>query len=86
MRVIRGNLEELSVDQRERALGYLLEKLHHHQASRQQRLLGLGRPADSSLVLPPIGVGASAVSAVSGPDLGVSGFATGGVGRCRLKR
>jgi len=32
VRVIRGNLEELSVEQRERALGYLLEKLHHHQA------------------------------------------------------
>jgi hypothetical protein len=81
VRVIRGQLEELSSDQRERALGYLLEKLHHHQASRQQRLLGLGRPAEGSLVLPPIDQTSSGMlGAVTGANLGVSGFASGGVG------
>ena len=83
MRVIRGRLEELSTEQRERALGYLLEKLHHHQSSRQQRLLGLGRPAEGSLVLPPIDQSSSvggALGAVTGAGLGVAGFASGGAG------
>lgn len=81
VRIIRGQLEELSVEQRERALGYLLEKLHHHQASRQQRLLGLGQPIDGALVLPPIDKPASgALGAVTGPELGVRGFTSGGAG------
>ena len=49
-----GRLDELSLEQRERALSYLLEKLHAFQSSKQQRLLGLGRGMDSGLVLPPI--------------------------------
>eukprot|EP00238_Polyblepharides_amylifera_P010930 CAMPEP_0196590072 /NCGR_PEP_ID=MMETSP1081-20130531/65461_1 /TAXON_ID=36882 /ORGANISM="Pyramimonas amylifera, Strain CCMP720" /LENGTH=518 /DNA_ID=CAMNT_0041913055 /DNA_START=52 /DNA_END=1605 /DNA_ORIENTATION=+ len=54
--VLPGRLEELSLEQRERAICYLLEKLHAFQSSKQQRLLGLhrGGGADTGLVLPPI--------------------------------
>eukprot|EP00239_Pterosperma_sp_CCMP1384_P004132 CAMPEP_0197853914 /NCGR_PEP_ID=MMETSP1438-20131217/23662_1 /TAXON_ID=1461541 /ORGANISM="Pterosperma sp., Strain CCMP1384" /LENGTH=510 /DNA_ID=CAMNT_0043468489 /DNA_START=481 /DNA_END=2010 /DNA_ORIENTATION=- len=52
--VMPGRLDELSLEQRERALSYLLEKLHAFQSSKQQRLLGLGRGMDLGLVLPPI--------------------------------
>lgn len=52
--VMPGRLDELSLEQRERALSYLLEKLHAFQSSKQQRLLGLGRGMETGLVLPPI--------------------------------
>ena len=41
--VLPGKLEELGLEQRERAICYLLEKLHAFQSSKQQRLLGLHR-------------------------------------------
>lgn len=78
VRVIRGRLEDLSGEQHERALSYLLDKLHHHQSSRQQRLLSLGSFAEGSSALPPIDQPSSgALGAVSGADVGVSGFASG---------
>lgn len=45
-----GRLEELSLEQRERAICYLLEKLHAFQSSKQQRLIGLGRAFEQALV------------------------------------
>merc|ERR1712070_1080240 len=67
--VMPGQLDELSLEQRERALSYLLEKLHAFQSSKQQRLLGLGRGVDTGLVLPPI------TSAKADPFYGGSGAA-----------
>jgi hypothetical protein len=49
-----GKLEELSLEQRERALAYLLEKLHVFQSSKQQRVLGLSHQLDPAVSLPPI--------------------------------
>ena len=65
-RVLQGRLDELSADQRERALGYLLERLHTFQSSKQHRLLGLGRPVDDHLVLPPISSAAAAQDPFAG--------------------
>ena len=45
-----GRLEDLSLEQRERAICYLLEKLHTFQSSKQQRLLGLNRGFEQALV------------------------------------
>lgn len=53
--MLPGRLEELSLEQRERALGYLLERMHSFMNSKHQSLLGIGRAQhDSGLVLPPI--------------------------------
>mmetsp|Transcript_46176 Transcript_46176/g.76941 ORF Transcript_46176/g.76941 Transcript_46176/m.76941 type:complete len:534 (-) Transcript_46176:917-2518(-) len=50
--VLPGKLDELNLEQRERAICYLLEKLHAFQSSKQLRLLGLHRNHHNSL--PPI--------------------------------
>lgn len=55
--VMPGRLEDLSLEQRERAICYLLEKLHAFQSSKQQRLLGLNRGFEQALTLPPIASG-----------------------------
>eukprot|EP00899_Mesostigma_viride_P020212 jgi/Mesvir1/28192/Mv04747-RA.1 len=54
--VLPGRLEELNLKQREKALGYLLSKLHAFQSSKQTRMLGLGLPTSASenFILPPI--------------------------------
>ena len=54
MSIEPGKLEELSLEQRERALAYLLEKLHVFQSSKQQRVLGLSHQLDPAVSLPPI--------------------------------
>ena len=53
MSIEPGKLEELSLEQRERALAYLLEKLHVFQSSKQQRVLGLSHQLDPAVSLPP---------------------------------
>ena len=42
--MLPGRLEELSLEQRERALGYLLERMHSFTSTKQKSLLGIGRP------------------------------------------
>mmetsp|Transcript_26507 Transcript_26507/g.50366 ORF Transcript_26507/g.50366 Transcript_26507/m.50366 type:complete len:539 (+) Transcript_26507:469-2085(+) len=71
--VMPGRLEELSLEQRERAICYLLEKLHAFQSSKQQRLIGLGRAFEQALSLPPIasGVGSRENAAVPWENAGV---------------
>lgn len=64
--MLPGRLEELSLEQRERALGYLLERMHSFTSTKQKSLLGIGRPqADSGFVLPPIAAAGAVDSAAA---------------------
>jgi hypothetical protein len=62
-----GRLEELSVEQRERALCYLLEKLHVFQSSKQHRVLGLSHQLDPAVSLPPLARSPGRCAAASPP-------------------